>query len=81
MEGFIILVWVVCGIAGYAIGNPKGHGGLGLFLGLVLGVFGLLIICFVGPATPTPILCPHCKGQIHPEASVCPHCRTTFAGR
>jgi hypothetical protein len=44
-----LIIWVVCGFAGYKIMQSKGQSAaLGLILGLVLGLIGL-IICLVFP--------------------------------
>jgi Protein of unknown function (DUF2510) len=42
-----VVIWVVCAIVGYAIGNPKGKGSTGLALGLILGVIGVIITIFL----------------------------------
>ncbi len=49
MELFII--WVLCGVAGYFIGDAKGKAGVGALLGGFLGFIGLIIIAVL-PATP-----------------------------
>ncbi len=38
-----VIVWAACAAIGYAIANPKGKGGAGLVLGLLLGVLGIII--------------------------------------
>lgn len=77
MEGFVVLIWIICGIAGYSIGNAKGRGPTGLLLGLLLGVFGIIIIAVMGPADL--LRCPACHGPVSTVTTVCPHCRTVFA--
>jgi hypothetical protein len=43
-----VLVWIVvavaCGFGGYAIGKPKGRASTGAWLGVLLGVIGIIII-------------------------------------
>lgn len=45
-----VVIAIVCAIAGFFIGQNKGHAGLGLVLGLLLGVIGLIIIALLPPA-------------------------------
>lgn len=46
----LILLWLVCGLAGVFIMQGKGQSGcLGLILGITLGVIGL-IVCALWPA-------------------------------
>ena len=50
----ILIVWGVCALIGAAIGSSKGQGGLGFFLGLVLGIIGVIIIAVIKPPAPEP---------------------------
>jgi hypothetical protein len=43
----IPVIWIVCGVAGYYIGKPKGRPGWGVALGLILGIIGLIIIALI----------------------------------
>jgi hypothetical protein len=45
-----VVVWVICGGIGYAIGNSKGRAGAGLALGLFLGIIGIVIIAVMQPS-------------------------------
>jgi RNase P subunit RPR2 len=69
----LLLLAVVCGIAGTMLGGTRTCGaGPGFFLGFLLGVIGVAIVaCF-------PVLdrakCPHCAERVKPEARVCKHC-------
>lgn len=47
--GVILLIALVCALAGSGIGRPKGRATLGFFLGLLLGAIGVVIIAFVKP--------------------------------
>lgn len=40
----IYLIWLLCAVAGYFIGETKNRAGLGAVLGLLLGVIGVIII-------------------------------------
>jgi hypothetical protein len=44
-----VIAWAVCALVGWAIGNSKGRGTAGFFLGLLLGVIGLIIIAVMRP--------------------------------
>jgi hypothetical protein len=46
----ILIVWALCGVVGYLIGNSKGRGAEGALWGLVLGLIGLIIIAVRKPA-------------------------------
>ena len=48
--GFVLIVMavtLVCGFAGQAIGRPKGYPGAGFAIGLLLGVFGVVIVALM----------------------------------
>ena len=74
----LVVVWLVCAFLGALIGSSKGQAAAGFFLGLLLGVIGLIIVVFLKPADSSKqskrVPCPHCAEQIMPAASVCPHC-------
>ena len=44
---FVVIIALVCGFAGQAIGRPKGYPGAGLTIGLLLGVFGVVIVALM----------------------------------
>ena len=44
-----LIVAIVCALISSAIGRPKGYPVWGFFLGLLLGVFGVIIIAFWKP--------------------------------
>ena len=41
--GAVLIIWAAFGAIGYAIANPKGKGGAGVALGLLLGILGIII--------------------------------------
>jgi type VI protein secretion system component VasK len=43
----VVAIALVCGFAGQAIGRPKGYPGAGLAIGLLLGVFGVVIVALM----------------------------------
>lgn len=66
------------GGVGYAIGNKKGKGVLGLILGAMLGVLGWIVLAFI-PGEPVVVvkprkLCRDCRKQIPKRAATCPYC-------
>ena len=48
--GIVVVVWVICALLGMWIGSTKGRATAGFFLGLLLGVIGLIIIAVLPPA-------------------------------
>jgi hypothetical protein len=77
----VAAVWVACAIAGGYVGRSKGREAQGLFLGLLLGVIGLVAIAAMAPSEPARAEdtmyreCPHCKERMRRDANVCPQCR------
>jgi len=59
------------------IGSRKGSGWTGFFLGVILGIFGLLIII---PMRGDRIDCPYCAQTIRNKAIVCPYCHKMMVG-
>lgn len=47
-----ILIWAAFAFVGWKLGDAKGRPGLGIALGLLLGVFGLLIVALLPSAKP-----------------------------
>ena len=54
MSPGVVLVWIVmgviCGLIGQAIGKKKGRGSDGFWLGLILGVIGLVCVALMKPS-------------------------------
>ena len=51
----VIVVWVICGIVGALIGPDRGYASTtGFMIGLLLGVFGLVLIVLARGGSPTP---------------------------
>jgi hypothetical protein len=48
--GVFVVIWLVSGVIGFAIGNSKGRGGAGLVLGLLLGFIGWIIVAVMRPS-------------------------------
>ncbi len=67
------IIWgFIWGCICASIGEKKGSGCLGLFVGFLLGPVGLVIILF---DRGNQIICPHCRAYIPCEASVCQKCQ------
>ena len=45
----IIIIWILFGFAGYAIGKPKNRSTGGFLLGFFLGIIGIVIIACLKP--------------------------------
>lgn len=67
-----ILFWILFGIIAAVIGDKKGQGLFGLFLGILLGPLGILIILTTKGDRKS---CPYCKELIHKKATRCSHCQ------
>ena len=68
--GFLVL-FLVMGLIGWAIGESKNRGGLGFILGFFLGFIGWIIVAVLPMAG---VVCPHCRSTIDASATVCPKC-------
>jgi hypothetical protein len=71
MAGVVVLIWIVaggvCGVAGFVIGNMKGRGVAGFWLGFLFGVFGLIVIAVIAP---TPLAEAERRAQIDAAVDV-----------
>jgi len=69
-----MLVWLVLGLIGGAIGSRKGRTGAGFLFGILLGPIGWIVILLGPDLGPQPIKCQECKGPLEPGATRCRHC-------
>lgn len=44
-----LVIWLLCGIIGFMIGEKKNRPVLGLSLGFLLGIIGIIILLIVEP--------------------------------
>ena len=80
-----LAIWIILAMVGFYIGNNKGRGSEGFFLGLILGPLGLLIAIFMKPKAKslegtalipgTTRKCPFCAELVKREAVICKHCQ------
>jgi len=65
------LIWLLCAVIAAIIGAKKGLGCASFAVGLLFGPFGILIAHMSKGHLKT---CPHCREQVHWEATACPRC-------
>lgn len=74
-----LIVWVACAIACGVIASNKGRNVAGwVVLGILFGIFAVLVLAFLKPLTGTGKLkkCPYCQSTIDIHANKCPHCQS-----
>jgi hypothetical protein len=64
-------IWVVFIFVGYFLGQAKGNGPAGAFMGAIFGPIGWLLALIVSPEAKA---CPFCVTRIPYAATVCPQC-------
>jgi uncharacterized membrane protein YeaQ/YmgE (transglycosylase-associated protein family) len=67
----LFAVWILSGFVGWCAGYLKGNTTAGLFLGLLLGPIGWLIVMVL---PDRQLRCGQCCGVVSNEASRCRHC-------
>ena len=76
------IIWILCGLIGYQIGENKGNSGcFSSILGFLLGPIGLLLVYFT-PSDNKELrkrsghtkICPYCKEYVKENATYCKHC-------
>lgn len=70
---YILCSMVVCSFTGTILGYYKRRPGLGRLLGVLLGIFGIIIFCFI-PGYGRP--CPFCLCVVKDSAIKCSHCQS-----
>lgn len=87
----LLICWALCAVGSAVIATSKGRSGFGwFFLGLIFGIFGLIMIAGMPtlkvaqelPPPPTiekqrvvaTIQCPRCFLQNRPNNNYCPQC-------
>ena len=71
VSGLYLLMVIVCGLLGRAVGAPRMAYYTGLLLGLFFGPLGV----FAAFAVDKRPKCCHCTGRLNGFARRCPHCR------
>lgn len=82
VEGIAFLVqagtlgtWITAVLISAIVGGRKGMGGVGFFLGLLFGPFGMaLVLAMVGSRMD----CPFCSELVKYQAKKCPHCHSSL---
>ena len=73
-----LFIWVPINlIVGAIVGKTKNRIGAGMFLAILLGPIGWLVV-LIGPDYRRK--CPFCAESVKPEAKICPHCRSDING-
>jgi membrane associated rhomboid family serine protease len=49
----VLVIWLLCGLIGFFVGEKKNRPILGLSLGFLLGIFGVIIIAVIAPKDET----------------------------
>lgn len=92
----IIAIWLVCAVVTAIIASSKGRSGGGwFFIGLILGIFGIILIACMPSIRPQQVTfaatpagnapaqatkaCPDCGETVLAVANVCKHCGFRFA--
>ncbi|WP_457812116.1 zinc ribbon domain-containing protein [Sinorhizobium meliloti] len=91
----LLVIWIICGVVTAIIAASKGRSGAGwLLVGLLLGIFGVILIACLPalvkevPRTPQQYAaiqeprreknCPDCGETVLDVAKVCKHCGYRF---
>ncbi|MGA1804449.1 zinc ribbon domain-containing protein [Rhizobium sp. HT1-10] len=90
----ILTVWLICGVVTAIIAGSKDRNWVGwLLIGLVLGIFGVILIACMPSLSPQLVAvssahqqaehrasktCPECAETVLMEANVCKHCGFRF---
>jgi hypothetical protein len=78
MDGMMVtvLMWIVIGGGvGYIIGKPRKQENAGFLLGMLLGIFGWVIVAIMPNKSRK---CPECGGFIDDEVKKCKHCGSSL---
>ncbi len=78
----LITVWLGCAVIAALIASSKGRSAGGwLFMGIILGIFAVVIIAVlpkIEPPSPPQKQCPDCGETVLSVANVCKHCGHRF---
>lgn len=74
----ILLCMVVNALVGYFIGKAKGAVAMGIFLSLLFGPLGWIVMALIGSSSRR---CHLCNKGIGAEPLVCPHCHGDLVSR